>query len=89
MVGEWSLATGFSESNDFMSKWADAQKLIYSQGKGWIFWNFKIEEGGDRRHWDYGYGVEMGWFTKDAEDFNDKNVCDGYQKRMGRVVRRK
>ncbi len=34
--GEWALSTQFSASDDFLVKWADAQKLAYSQGQGWI-----------------------------------------------------
>lgn len=36
IFGEWSLATNFLASDAFLSKWADAQKLAYSQGGGWI-----------------------------------------------------
>lgn len=41
--GEWSLATQFKATDIFIRKWADAQKAIYGQGAGWIFWNFKLE----------------------------------------------
>ena len=34
--GEWALPTQFQASEEFLFKWADAQKLAYSQGKGWI-----------------------------------------------------
>lgn len=37
VFGEWSLATQFSDpTDDFLSQFADAQKLMYRQGKGWI-----------------------------------------------------
>jgi hypothetical protein len=40
--GEWSLATRFNATDDFLSKWADAQKLAYNQSAGWLvsssFW---------------------------------------------------
>jgi len=42
--GEWSLATQFNATHEFLLKWADAQKLMYSQGAGWLFWNFKVED---------------------------------------------
>ncbi|KEP51497.1 glycoside hydrolase family 5 protein, partial [Rhizoctonia solani 123E] len=46
VFGEWSLATNFNASAEFLFKWADAQKTIYAgQADGWIFWTFKIEEG--------------------------------------------
>ncbi len=34
--GEWGLPTQFNASDAFLYKWADAQKLAYSKGKGWI-----------------------------------------------------
>ncbi|KAF8997858.1 glycoside hydrolase superfamily [Cyathus striatus] len=43
LFGEWGLPTQFQATDEFLLKWADAQKLSYSKGAGWIFWNFKIE----------------------------------------------
>lgn len=34
--GEWGLPTQFNATDDFLFMWADAQKLAYSQGAGWI-----------------------------------------------------
>ena len=34
--GEWGLPTQFNATDDFLFKWADAQKLAYSKGAGWI-----------------------------------------------------
>lgn len=34
--GEWALPTQFDASEEFVHKWADAQKLAYGKGKGWI-----------------------------------------------------
>jgi hypothetical protein len=34
--GEFSLATQFNATDDFLRKWADAQKLMYGQGAGWL-----------------------------------------------------
>lgn len=34
--GEWGLPTQFTATDDFLFKWADAQKLAYSKGKGWV-----------------------------------------------------
>lgn len=34
--GEWGLPTQFNATDDFLCKWADAQKLAYSQSNGWI-----------------------------------------------------
>src|SRR6266404_3065160 len=33
-VGEWSLYTEFNMTDDFPRKWADAQKMMYSQDAG-------------------------------------------------------
>ena len=53
--GEWGLPTQFNATDEFLNKWADAQKMAYSKGAGWIFWNFKIEiselEGDTAREW--------------------------------------
>jgi glucan endo-1,6-beta-glucosidase len=44
--GEWAVTTNFNTSatDEFLNKWADAQKLAYTKGKGWVYWNFKTEE---------------------------------------------
>ncbi|KAL5492617.1 hypothetical protein ACEPAI_4064 [Sanghuangporus weigelae] len=80
--GEWSLATQFEPSDDFLKKWADAQKKAYSAGKGWIFWSFKSEVSGTSgdtpRVWSYFEAVKRGYFTKDPSKFNDPHVCDAY-----------
>ena len=34
--GEWAISTNFPATDEFMKKWADAQKLMYSQSAGWI-----------------------------------------------------
>jgi len=83
-IGEWSLATQFTASNDFIKKWADAQKFVYGMGAGWIFWNFKIEDSAAaaayNRQWSYldGLKPERGFFTEDPSAFNDPHVCDPY-----------
>jgi hypothetical protein len=43
VTGEWSIATDGDVTHDkkFLKKFADAQKWAYSQGAGWIIWNFK------------------------------------------------
>ncbi|KII86072.1 glycoside hydrolase family 5 protein [Plicaturopsis crispa FD-325 SS-3] len=82
VVGEWALLTGFHATDAFLVKWADAQKLAYNQGRGWIFWNFKIENSslasGVLREWSYLGGLERGYFTKDPSKLNDSTVCDSY-----------
>ncbi|KAJ6581031.1 glycoside hydrolase family 5 protein [Mycena capillaripes] len=79
LFGEWGLPTQFNATDDFLHKWADAQKLAYSQDAGWIFWNFKVEEselaGNLSRQWSYLKGVELGYLTKDPSKVNDPDVC--------------
>ncbi|TFK80755.1 glycoside hydrolase family 5 protein [Polyporus arcularius HHB13444] len=80
--GEWGLPTQFDASDAFLYKWADAQKLAYSQGRGWIFWNFKTEiseQAGDlSRQWSYLDGVKRGYLTADPSAVHDPNVCAPY-----------
>ncbi|EUC58895.1 glycoside hydrolase family 5 protein [Rhizoctonia solani AG-3 Rhs1AP] len=77
VFGEWSLATNFNQSGDFLSKWADAQKFIYAgQADGWIFWNFKLEEGStNTQYWSYYRGLEAGHFTKDPSKLTNPDIC--------------
>ncbi|KAH9968447.1 glycoside hydrolase family 5 protein [Lactifluus volemus] len=78
--GEWSLATQFNATDDFLYKWADAQKLVYSQTAGWLFWNFKIEPTSKyARQWSYMEGLKRGYFTMDPSQLHDPNVCDPYR----------
>lgn len=35
-IGEWSLLTEFNATDEFLYEWADAQKLAYNQGAGWL-----------------------------------------------------
>ena len=34
--GEWAISTGFNATDEFLYKWADAQKFAYGKDKGWI-----------------------------------------------------
>ena len=34
--GEWAISTNFDATDEFMGKWADAQKLKYSESTGWL-----------------------------------------------------
>ncbi|KAF8637489.1 hypothetical protein AX17_002793 [Amanita inopinata Kibby_2008] len=80
--GEWALTTQFRATDKFLRDWADAQKLAYEKGAGWIFWNFKVEKsaaaGDIARQWSYFEGLARGYFTKDPSAFNDPNVCQPY-----------
>jgi len=80
--GEFSLATNFNASatDDFLRKFADAQKLVYSQDAGWLFWSFKIEDTSPQaREWSYLEGLKRGYFTKDPSQFHDPDVCVPYR----------
>lgn len=80
--GEWGLSTQFNATDEFLHNWADAQKLTYSQGAGWLFWNFKIEiselAGDLARQWSYMEGVELGYLTQDPSQYNNISVCEPY-----------
>ncbi|KAK0482736.1 glycoside hydrolase family 5 protein [Armillaria novae-zelandiae] len=82
VFGEWSLITQFNATDDFLYIWADAQKLAFTKGAGWIFWSFKVEvstQAGDlARQWSYLEGVKRGYFTRDPSKLNDAHVCDSY-----------
>ncbi|KAK0214947.1 glycoside hydrolase family 5 protein [Armillaria fumosa] len=82
VFGEWALTTQFTASDEFLIKWADAQKLAYTKGAGWIFWNFKVENStlsGDLgRQWSYLEAVQRGYFPRDPSKLHDTHVCDTY-----------
>lgn len=80
--GEWSLATQFAASDEFLVRWADAQKFSYSKSAGWIFWNFKIERNvtgdGAARQWSYLEGLERGYLTENPAELHNPDVCAPY-----------
>ncbi|KAK0457249.1 glycoside hydrolase family 5 protein [Desarmillaria tabescens] len=82
VFGEWSLSTQFTATDEFLYKFADAQKLAFTKGAGWIFWSFKVEistlAGDLARQWSYLEGVKRGYFTRDPSKVNDTHVCDSY-----------
>ncbi|PFH54352.1 glycoside hydrolase family 5 protein [Amanita thiersii Skay4041] len=84
MIGEWALPTEFYATDGFLFKWADAQKLAYSKGAGWIFFNFKIEisstAGDMARQWSYFEGLKRGYLTRDPAAVHNPHVCDQYMK---------
>ncbi|CUA70591.1 Glucan endo-1,6-beta-glucosidase B [Rhizoctonia solani] len=76
VFGEWSLATNFNASKEFLRDWADAQKYTFGQADGWIFWNFKLEEGSaNTPYWSYYEGLKAGYFTNDPSKLNNPDVC--------------
>ncbi|KAH9991331.1 glycoside hydrolase superfamily [Russula compacta] len=78
--GEFSLGTEFNATDDFLIKWADAQKLMFSQGAGWLFWSFKFENTSSyARQWSYFEGLKRGYFTEDPSQLYDPNVCVPYR----------
>ncbi|KZT00595.1 glycoside hydrolase family 5 protein, partial [Laetiporus sulphureus 93-53] len=80
--GEWGLPTQFDATDAFLYMWADAQKLAYTQGAGWIFWNFKVEQselaGNLSRQWSYIEGVKLGYLTQNPADYHNASVCAPY-----------
>ncbi|KAF9234083.1 glycoside hydrolase family 5 protein [Melanogaster broomeanus] len=82
--GEWGLPTQFNATDEFLYKWADAQKLAYSQGAGWIYWNFKTEisnltnGNGLARQWSYLEALKLGFMTQDPAELHDPDVCKPY-----------
>ncbi|KAH9169471.1 glycoside hydrolase family 5 protein [Lactarius sanguifluus] len=79
-VGEWALSTQFNATDEFLRKWADAQKLVYSQDAGWLFWNFKLEQTNPLvRQWSYLEGLRLGYLTQDPSQYHDPKVCDPYR----------
>ncbi|KAL6297832.1 glycoside hydrolase family 5 protein [Sparassis latifolia] len=80
--GEWGLPTQFNATDQFLYQWADAQKLAYSVGQGWIFWNFQVEiselAGNLSRQWSYIEGVKLGYFTQDPAEYHNASVCAPY-----------
>ncbi|CEL59109.1 Glucan endo-1,6-beta-glucosidase B OS=Emericella nidulans (strain FGSC A4 / ATCC 38163 / CBS 112,46 / NRRL 194 / M139) GN=exgB PE=2 SV=1 [Rhizoctonia solani AG-1 IB] len=77
VFGEWSLATNFGGSPEFLRDWADAQKSIYAgQADGWYFWSFKIEEGSPNLpNWSYFESLKAGYFTKDPSKLFNPDIC--------------
>ncbi|KAH9166732.1 family 5 hypothetical beta glucosidase from glycoside dehydrogenase [Lactarius sanguifluus] len=57
-----------------------AQKLVYSQDAGWLFWNFKLEQTNPLvRQWSYLEGLRLGYLTQDPSQYHDPKVCDPYR----------
>ncbi|KAG6332032.1 hypothetical protein ID866_7059 [Astraeus odoratus] len=83
--GEWALPTEFNATDEFLKQWGDAQKLAYSQGAGWIFWNFKTEisnlTNGTAlaRQWSYLEALDLGLLTKDPAAYHNADVCEPYK----------
>ncbi|KAF8695642.1 Cellulase (glycosyl hydrolase family 5), partial [Rhizoctonia solani] len=77
VFGEWSLATNFADTEEFLRDWSDAQRLIYAgQGDGWYFWNFKVEENTVYvPYWSYFASLEAGYFSKDPSKLSNPDVC--------------
>ena len=50
VVGEWALSTEFNATEDFLPKWADAQKLLYSQDAGWMVCSLYIRDKISHQH---------------------------------------
>jgi hypothetical protein len=99
-VGEWWIAPQFGTGSKTQIKdFADAQKLRYSTGAGWFFWNFKIEAGTDV--WndgdllqgvlrDYVQSVKAGYLPRDPKKLWNSKVCDQWVvNKVRRVIPRR
>lgn len=88
IVGEWSLATNYPNSNEFdinkgdavswYRSWFGAQMDSYEKQKGWIFWTWKVNWIGGRNDWRWGYkqAVEAGVIpSTDPTEANNPDVC--------------
>ncbi|KAI0738680.1 hypothetical protein C8Q80DRAFT_1222485 [Daedaleopsis nitida] len=81
--GEWSLTRQFNATDEFLKTWADAQKYVYGQDKGWIFWNFKVEL--TTEHYferppratctSYFEGLRRGYLTQDPAAYHNLDVA--------------
>jgi hypothetical protein len=85
VTGEWSFATAFNTTNDFLKKWGDAQKRAADQGAGWLFWNWKVTPeaqtwpiDGAALQWSYRDALKAGLLTANPGEYFDKNVCAPY-----------
>ncbi|KDN35897.1 hypothetical protein RSAG8_11205, partial [Rhizoctonia solani AG-8 WAC10335] len=77
VFGEWSLATNFNASKEFLRDWSDAQRHIYAgQADGWFFWSFKIEEGSaNLPNWSFFASRAAGYFSDDPSKLANPDVC--------------
>ncbi|KAF2631708.1 glycoside hydrolase family 5 protein [Macroventuria anomochaeta] len=86
IIGEWSLAVKqekewsdeFSptrkENHGWYRRWWAAQVRAYEKQKGWVFWSWKTELGGDWR-WSYKEAVEVGVIPKDFSKVGEMAEC--------------
>jgi aryl-phospho-beta-D-glucosidase BglC (GH1 family) len=86
IIGEWSLAIKqekewsdeFSpikeENHEWYTRWWAAQVRAYEKEKGWVFWSWKTELGGDWR-WSYQAAVEAGIIPKDFGKVEELAKC--------------
>lgn len=86
VIGEWSLAVKQEvewsgemspvreENHAWYRQWWAAQVQAYEKEKGWVFWSWKAELGGDWR-WSYMGAVEAGIISKDFGKIKDIARC--------------
>lgn len=86
IIGEWSLAikqekewsdefSPLKEGNHaWYTRWWAAQVRAYEEQKGWVFWSWKTELGGDWR-WSYEKAVEAGVIPKDFGRVEELAKC--------------
>ncbi|KDQ08210.1 glycoside hydrolase family 5 protein [Botryobasidium botryosum FD-172 SS1] len=79
VFGEWWLAERPGCANcdwQFHRDFADAQKIAYERGAGWIFWAWSFR--GTDQYRSYKDAVAAGFFSADATVKFNPNVCKPY-----------
>jgi len=81
VTAEWAISTAFPTDDTFLRHWGDAQKLAYSQGAGWMFWNWKVDPDAtvpQQKMWSYRDALAGGVVTAKPDQYFDPNVCTTY-----------
>jgi len=81
VTGEWAISTAFPTNDTFLKQWGDAQKLAYSRGAGWMFWNWKVDADAtvpQQKMWSYRDALAGGVVTQKPDEYFDVNVCAPY-----------
>lgn len=82
IFGEWAISTNFTTTTDtFLRQWGDVQKQVYSQGAGWIFWNWKVDPDAqvpEQKMWSYKDAVAGGVMYPTPDGYFEPNVCSQY-----------
>jgi len=75
VAAEWALSTTFPTNDTFLRQWGDTQKLAYSQGAGWMFWNWKVDPDAkvpQQKMWSYRDALAGGVITPKPDQYFDR-----------------